>query len=132
MILEVKRIFKGNKYTIGKLYIDGEYFCDTMEPPVRLIKPKAIPLGKYKVIINHSNKFNKQLPLLLNVEGFEGIRIHNGSYPEDSLGCILVGRNKTSKGHPLQKQGMLIDSRYTLMQLMNKLKDVKDINITIE
>ena len=101
MILEVKRIFKGNKYTIGKLYIDGEYFCDTMEPPVRNRKPKAIPLGKYKVIINHSNKFNKQLPLLLNVEGFEGIRIHNGSYPEDSLGCILVGKNKTSKEHPL-------------------------------
>ena len=121
MNLEVKRIFNGNKYTIGKLYIDGKYFCDTMEPPVRLIKPKAIPLGKYKVIINHSNKFNKLLPLLLNVEGFEGIRIHNGSYPEDSLGCILVGKNKI--------KGMLVDSRYTLMQLMNKLKDVKDINI---
>lgn len=124
MNLEVKRIFKGNKYTIGKLYIDGKYFCDTMEPPVRLIKPKAIPLGKYKVIINHSNKFNKQLPLLLNVEGFEGIRMHNGSYSEDSSGCILVGKNKI--------KGMLVDSRYTLMQLMNKLKDVKDINITIE
>ena len=123
MNLEVKRIFKGNKYTIGKLYIDGKYFCDTMEPPVRLIKPKAIPLGKYKVIINHSNKFNKLLPLLLNVEGFEGIRIHNGSYPEDSLGCILVGKNKI--------KGMLVDSRYTLMQLMNKLKDVKDINIQL-
>lgn len=123
MNLEVKRIFKGNKYTIGKLYIDGKYFCDTMEPPVRLIKPKAIPLGKYKVIINNSNKFNKQLPLLLNVEGFEGIRIHNGSYPEDSLGCILVGKNKI--------KGMLVDSRYTLMQLMNKLKDVKDINIQL-
>ena len=121
MNLEVKRIFKGNKYTIGKLYIAGKYFCDTMEPPVRIIKPKAIPLGKYKVIINHSNKFNKQLPLLLNVEGFEGIRIHNGSYPEDTLGCILVGRNKI--------KGMLVDSRYTLMQLMNKLKDVKDISI---
>lgn len=121
MNLEVKRIFKGNKYTIGKLYIDGKYFCDTMEPPVRLIKPKAIPLGKYKVIINHSNKFNKLLPLLLNVDGFVGIRIHNGSYPEDSLGCILVGRNKI--------KGMLVDSRYTLMQLMNKLKDIKDINI---
>lgn len=123
MNLEVKRIFKGNKYTIGKLYIDGKYFCDTMEPPVRMKKPKAIPLGKYKVIINHSNKFNKLLPLLLNVEGFEGIRIHNGSYPEDTLGCILVGKNKI--------KGMLVDSRYTLMQLMNELKDVKDINIQL-
>lgn len=124
MILEVKRIFKGNKYTIGKLYIDGEYFCDTMEPPYRKEKPRAIPTGQYKVIVNYSNRFKRQLPLLLNVKGFEGIRIHNGSYPKDSLGCLLIGKNKI--------KGMLTESRYTLMQLMNKLKDVKDINITIE
>lgn len=110
MEITVRRIYKGSKYTIGKMYIDGKYFCDTLEPPVRRSKPRAIPVGRYKVIVNHSNRFNKDLPLLLDVPGFEGVRIHSGSYPEDTLGCILVGQNKV--------KGMLINSRYTMMQLM--------------
>lgn len=123
MKLLVKRIYKGNKYTIGKLYIDGEYFCDTMEPPYRKEKPRAIPTGQYKVIVNYSNRFKRQLPLLLNVEGFEGIRIHNGSYPKDTLGCILVGLNKI--------KGMLTESRITLNKLLERLKDTNNIQISI-
>lgn len=124
MIIKVKRIFKGNKYTIGKMYINGIYFCDTMEPPIRKNKPRAIPTGQYTLIVNYSNRFKKELPLLCAVPDFEGIRIHNGSFPEDSKGCILVGLNKA--------KGMLIDSRYTLIKLMNRLKQSKGISIIVE
>ena|SRR3990167_4942624 len=93
---------KSSKYsTSGKLLIDslGNYtlLCYTLEDVVRKVKiPKetAIPAGRYEITITYSNRFRKDLPLLHNVPGFEGIRIHSGNRPEDTEGCILVGMER--------------------------------------
>lgn len=97
MNLLLKRIALKPEYTIGKLYIDGQYFCDTLEDTVREKKiagKTAIPEGTYQVIVNRSPKFKRDLPLLLDVPNFEGIRIHRGNTVKDTSGCILVGENK--------------------------------------
>jgi hypothetical protein len=83
--------------TIGKLSIDGVFFCYTLEDTVRKIKipgVTAIPAGTYEVIINNSGKFGKPMPLLLDVPNFKGIRIHIGNTAKDTEGCILVGYEK--------------------------------------
>jgi len=108
MELKVKRIAKRDTYTIGKLYVDGEYFCDTIEDrdrglndsmsveeikKIKVYGETAIPTGRYRVTLSYSVKFKKMLPEILNVKGFTGIRIHSGNTAKDSLGCILVGKN---------------------------------------
>ena len=139
MELKLKRLYKKSDYTIGKLYVDGEYFCDTVEDTDRglsqdmknsTIEAKkiygktAIPTGRYSVVLSYSNKFKKTLPLLKDVLGFGGIRIHSGNKAEDSLGCIIVGENKIKGG--------VINSRATMERLMAKLRGQKEIYITIE
>lgn len=138
MRLELKRIAKRPTYTIGRLYIDGQYFCDTCEDcdrglrddmPLEYIKHAkvygitAIPTGTYKVSITYSQKFKKNLPLIHNVKGFEGIRIHSGNTADDSLGCVLVGENKAV--------GKVLNSRATMDRLMPILLKAKDMDITI-
>lgn len=133
MIITVRRIAMKDTYTIGKLYIDGVYFCDTVEDKDRglddsmeesVIKERkvygetSIPMGTYKVEITYSPKFKKNLPLLIGVKGFEGIRIHSGNTAKDSLGCIIVGRNK--------KVGMVLDSRATMTKLLKVLTSTKE------
>lgn len=139
MEINVKRLYRKSEYTIGKMYIDGVYFCDTVEDTDRgltqnmknsTIEAKkvygktAIPMGRYKVILSYSNKFGKTLPLLKDVLGFSGVRIHSGNTAADSLGCIIVGENKIKGG--------VINSRVTMERLMTKLRGQKDIYITIE
>lgn len=102
MILRVERRFKGETYTIGTLYVNGDRFCDTLEDRVcnlaggeaKVPGETAIPEGRYKVIVNRSPKFGRDLPRLLDVPQFEGVLIHRGNTAEDSAGCILVGENK--------------------------------------
>lgn len=101
MKLLLERRYKKPGYTVGRLYMDGVFLCDTLEDRVRdLSREKkiagktAIPAGCYEVIVNISPKFKRKLPRLLNVPGFEGILIHRGNTPEDTAGCILVGENK--------------------------------------
>ena len=128
MNITLNRIAKKSKYTIGKLYIDGEYFCDTIEDTDRgltqtmtdaQVKSKkvygqtAIPTGTYRVIINYSNKFKRQMPLLLNVPGFLGIRIHSGNTEKDTEGCLIVGKNKVV--------GKVIESKDTYNKLFSIL-----------
>lgn len=139
MNLNLKRIYYKEEYTIGKLYVDGIYFCDTLEDKDRgltdkdntsAIKAKkvfgqtAIPKGTYKVIMSYSPRFKRVLPLLLNVKGFEGIRIHQGNTSKDTNGCILVGKNNV--------KGMVTNSKDTLNNLLSLLQGKKDITITIE
>ena len=91
------------------MYVNGMYFCDTLEDKVRdlnkdgdlndaeegkVYAQTAIPYGKYKVIVSFSPKFKRMLPRLLDVPHFEGILIHRGNTAKDSAGCILVGENK--------------------------------------
>jgi hypothetical protein len=89
--------------TIGELSIDGQHFSETLEDVIREVPGKpvsewklygntAIPAGMYEVEITYSQRFKKDLPLLLNVPGFEGIRMHAGNTEADTSGCILVGR----------------------------------------
>lgn len=102
MKLRVERRVKGDTYTIGTLYVNGERFCDTLEDKVRNLAggeskvpgETAIPEGRYKVIVNRSPKFGRDLPRLLDVPQFEGVLIHRGNTDKDSSGCILVGENK--------------------------------------
>ena len=109
MKIEVKRIFKGEEYTIGKMYVNGEYFCDTLEDKVRdlnkdgdlndkgegkVYAQTAIPYGEYEVVVKHSPKFGRMLPRLLDVPHFEGILIHRGNTHQDTAGCILIGENR--------------------------------------
>jgi len=115
--LNIVRIAEKSTYTIGKFYVDGEYFADTLEDAVRTEKIKgktAIPEGTYDVIFTMSNRFKKVMPLLLDVPNFEGVRIHSGNIPEDTEGCILVGKNTVV--------GKLTDSRLWTNKLYFILK----------
>lgn len=138
MKLILKRIAFKDTYTIGRLYVDGVYFCDTLEDKDRglddsmtveeiLRKKKygqtAIPTGTYKVQITYSPKYKRMMPLLLGVKGYSGIRIHSGNTDKDTLGCLLVGLNT--------KVGMVTDSRNTYSRLYALMKDKKDITIEI-
>ena len=125
------RKYKCPNYTIGHLYINDKYFCDTLEDKVRQldsiedkIKHKtAIPKGKYKVVVTMSPRFKRLLPLLLNVPFFEGIRIHRGNDENDTSGCIIVGENKI--------KGKVINSTYYEKKLVELLKNEEDIEIEI-
>lgn len=104
MELKVERKWKKDTYTVGRLYVDGKLFCNTLEDRVRdmdreekVYGETAIPAGRYRVIFNWSPKFGRNLPRLLDVPYFEGILIHPGNTAADSAGCILVGKN-TSVG----------------------------------
>ena len=121
MLIEVNRIFKGDTYTIGKLSVDGKYEFDKLEDKVRNlpIEPKihgktAIPAGTYKVTVTFSNHFKRDLPLLLNVPYFEGIRIHPGNDSADTEGCLLVGQNTV--------KGKVTNSRVCFEKLFEKIK----------
>ena len=132
MRLTLKRIAFRDTYTIGKLYIDGVWFSDVIEDVDRglddsmteeeiLAKKKycetAIPRGIYTVSITYSPKYKKMMPLINNVKGFSGIRIHSGNTAKDSCGCLIVGKNT--------KVGMVTDSRNTYNALYKRLVQCK-------
>ena len=153
MKLELKRIAKKDKYTIGHLYVDNKFFCDTLEDPDRgltstmnltEIKSKkikgdtAIPTGTYKITLDvvspkYSN-FSKypyvkfcggKMPRLLNIPGYEGVLIHAGNTQKDTEGCLLVGLNKVV--------GKVINSQVTWKKLYEILqKDKNNLSITIK
>lgn len=153
MELKLKRFAFKNAYTVGKLYIDGAYFCDTIEDKdrgldssmtVEQIKNKkiasitAIPTGKYAITLNvvspkYKNRAqyafcDAKLPRLIDVKGYDGVLIHIGNTAEDSAGCILVGQNKVV--------GRVINSTETFKKLYATLdaanKKGEKIYISIE
>lgn len=153
MELILRRIARRDTYTIGHLYIDGRYFCDTIEDKdrglrqdmqpsvIRATKRKgvtAIPMGRYRVTLDvRSPKFSQKkyeknygfcdgyLPRLINVPGFEGVLIHVGNTARDTEGCLLVGKNT--------RVGKVLESRVTFVKLYERLKEAKDsIYMTIE
>ena len=142
MKIEVKRIAKRSTYTIGKMYIDGNYFCDTLEDVDRGINQKdsldtikkikvagatAIPTGTYTLVLSYSNRFKKVMPEILNVPNFSGIRIHCGNSSKDTEGCLLVGKwdGKT--------ENWISDSKNSYNKLYPLLEEAfnKKENITI-
>lgn len=135
MELKVERKWPKDTYTVGRLYVDGKLFCNTLEDRVRDLNTEekiygetAIPAGRYRVIFNWSPKFGRNLPRLLNVPHFEGILIHPGNTAADSAGCILVGKNSAV--------GRLSESRDTSDRLNVLIEDAQrrgeDIFITVE
>ena len=102
MLIEVKRDICKENFTLGKMFIDKEFYGYTLEDTVRQPGQKvpgktAIPAGSYKVTITYSNHFKKLLPLINEVPGFEGVRIHGGNSAADTNGCILVAKNREAR-----------------------------------
>lgn len=139
MRLTLKRIANKKDYCIGKLYINGVYFCDTLEDvdrglsdamteeEIKQLKVKgqtAIPVGIYTVLLTYSPKYKKVMPLINNVKGYSGIRIHSGNSSKDTEGCLLVGKNTVV--------GRLTDSRNTFNALFKRLLQKGSNKITIE
>lgn len=143
MKLRLNRIFKGSDYTIGKLYIDGHYFCDTLEDPVRTLPAScpntsrgtpcacpekvyartAVPAGTYQITMQYSSRFKRVLPLLHEVPHFLGVLIHSGNDTDDTAGCILVGHNKV--------KGKVLESRAVSVKLNALLEKENEMTITI-
>lgn len=132
MRLTLVRIANRPTYCIGKLYIDGKWFCDTIEDTDRglcdemsekeILERKvkgetAIPTGIYQVLITYSPKYKKQMPLINNVKGYSGIRIHSGNTSKDTEGCLIVGKNK--------EVGKVLESRITYNALFKRLQQAK-------
>lgn len=152
MKILLKRTAKKPTYTIGKIYVDGQYICDCIEDKDRGLKQSmtleqinklkvygqtAIPTGEYKVTLNViSPKYSKstwykqnangaRVPRILNVKGFDGVLIHTGNTAEDSHGCIIIGQNK--------EVGKVINSKETFKKFYQILQSSKDdITLTIQ
>lgn len=143
------RKYKKDTYTIGNLYINGRWFCNTCEDrdrglsdsmPIELIKSKkiygetAIPTGRYIVRMDivspkyagyewYKKNFGGRMPRLENVKGFAGILIHPGNTALDSNGCILVGFNKA--------KGKVLESRATFLKLWKEFEYARKRGDTI-
>lgn len=114
MLITVLRKWPKDKYIIGRLYIDGEYLCNTLEPPWKGNQHKisCIPEGEYPVKWTFSHKFHRYLPEILNVPARVGIRIHRGNYPSSTEGCILPGENsEVGEVHNSTKYEEIITAR---------------------
>ena len=138
MEILVKREYKKKDYTIGKMYINGEYFCDTLEDTDRglactmsLAELKevkeygrtAIPTGEYVLTAEYSNRFKKVLPLIHDVPAFSGIRIHSGNSAADTEGCLLLGVATNP-----EENGWVSNSRKTLNEFMKVISYAKNCN----
>lgn len=139
MKLTLKRIALRPTYTIGKLYIDDVYFCDTIEDTVRDLNKNgkfdngekkvhsktAIPYGIYEIKWTYSPRFKKYTPQLMNVPSFEGIRIHAGNTSADTEGCLILGKNK--------QVGKVLNSRATINKFYPIIKEAcSNGRVTIE
>jgi hypothetical protein len=129
-LILIRKIYT-DKSTIGDLFINNEFFCNTLEDKVRDINKDgdlddkgeqkvyaqtAIPSGRYQVIINKSRRFKVDMPLLIGVKGFEGIRIHPGNHKDNTEGCILLGQ------YDKNKPDWISNSRIYYNGFMNKLR----------
>lgn len=129
MNMWLKRYRFGTTATIGELYLNGEFQCYTLEDVVRS-GPKvhghtAIPEGRYRVEITWSPRFKRMLPLLYDVPGFEGIRIHPGNTDRDTEGCILVGEGVDIGGESI------VRSRPAFVALLDKLVTAYDEGLEV-
>ena len=153
MKIQVQRLYKKDTYTIGKMFIDGKYFCDTLEDKdrglnssmselqikgIKVYGETAIPKGTYKIDMNTiSPKFSKypfyqevckgKIPRLIGVKGFNGILIHVADgYKGASLvqGCIGIGKNKIKGG--------LLEGKETFKKLYSILSSCNNDQIEIE
>jgi len=130
----VTRVVAGENFTLGRVYLDNVFFCHSCEDEDRFLERSfediaerkvygrtAIPRGRYKVVTSMSHRFGKVLPEVLDTPGFSGIRIHGGNRAEDSLGCILVGRVRTSSG--------IAQCAETVQRIIRQIDDAAELGI---
>lgn len=117
MNLTVRRQILTKKSIIGELFIDGSHECWTLEPPVRVFKPRAIPSGHYQITLRHSMRFARLMPHVENVFGFDGILIHPGNGPEDTHGCLLVADRKGLAPDQILDSHIAFDALFRTLQL---------------
>ena len=128
MILRLERPELHPAYTVGRLYVDGNSECWVLEDTVRPEGEKvagatAIPFGTYAVILDHSQRFGRTMPHILDVPNFEGVRIHAGNTVADTSGCLLVGMARAGAS--------VFHSRLAFDELMKKLIAAKAFGDTI-
>lgn len=129
MEAKLERAWRLETYTVGRVFVDGERFSESLEDKdrgltqdmseeeikrVKVYGETAIPTGVYTVKMTYSPKYKRNMPEVLDVPGFSGIRIHSGNTAKDSLGCILLGRNT--------KVGMVTESRKTCKEFERLLE----------
>jgi len=122
MNLKVVRRILAETYTIGDLYIEKEYLCNTLEDTVRhgekIHGKTAIPAGRYEIRLTYSRRFKQVMPQLMNVPNFEGVRIHSGNTSENTEGCLLVGKHTSGD--------WVANSRDAYNDLMDILTEAKE------
>ena len=116
MLIELKRRKSDEFCTIGDIYINRTWFCNSLEDiarpsGIKIPNKTAIPAGEYIVTLDWSGRWQKTMPHIIGVSGFEGIRIHAGNMANDTSGCILIGI--TDETHP----NIVIHSRDTYGKL---------------
>lgn len=129
MNLKLVRDILNAEFTLGVFLINGVQHFFTCEDTVRdkkIYGKTAIPAGTYKVILTFSNRFQKVLPLLLDVPNYEGVRIHSGNTSADTEGCILIGKGRTAIGVSQSR-----DAMKELMPMLDKAFHNKE-EITLE
>ncbi len=132
MQLLLERFEFSDTSTIGKLYVDGEFFCFTLEDKdrrledggVKVYGETCIPRGSYQVIIDFSNRFKIDLPRIVDVPQFTGIRIHPGNKAQNTEGCILVGSSHS--------KDWISNSKPTFAKLFELLDHTYDVGEQIE
>lgn len=128
--LKLERKWKKEKYTIGNLYVNGVFFSNVLEDTVRGLRQDmtpeeikkikihgqtAIPSGRYEILVTLSARFRRQLPILLNVPGYAGVRIHPGNTDANTEGCLLPGKN--------DRVGQVSNSRATMAALQKQIEE---------
>lgn len=128
--LKLERKWKKEKYTIGNLFINGVFFSNVLEDTVRGLRQDmtpeeikkikihgqtAIPSGRYEIRVTLSARFRRQLPILLNVPGYAGVRIHPGNTDANTEGCLLPGKN--------DRVGQVSNSRTTMAALQKQIEE---------
>lgn len=141
MNILLQRRLSNDVCTIGDLYVDGDFECYTLEDPVReranvpvaawkIAGKTAIPAGTYRVIITWSPRFKRNLPLLVSVIGFVGVRIHPGNIAENTEGCILPGQQVAPDERRVTKSVLAFDALNT--KIAGALDAGEEVFMTIE
>lgn len=142
LVFTLIRAYRKADYTIGRLYQNGQFVCNTVEDTdrglnqfmtaaqvkkIKVAEKTAIPVGTYKLDVSMSPKFKRRLIHVLDVPGYTGIRVHRGTNADSSAGCLIVGENKI-------KGGVVNSAKYEEMLTQtvdNALKNKDEVYLTI-
>lgn len=128
--------------TIGELFLDGKFICFVLEDKDRMLEDTwdleriktnkvygrtAIPAGEYRIEWTYSNRFAKDMPILLRVKGYEGVRIHAGNTPEHTLGCLIPGMKMSTDN--VSESKIATQKLYNIIKIAIDSKEQISINI---